>query len=90
MLLAALLWTALLASCASAPAPASGVEADTAARVLALPPADVVLLGEQHDAAEHQRIHQQVAASLARRGRLAALAIEMADRGRSTAGLPRA
>lgn len=62
---------------------------DTATRILALPPADVVLLGEQHDAPEHQRIHQQVVASFSERGRLAALVIEMAEHGRATTGLPR-
>ena len=59
----------------------------TAARVDALLPADALLLGEQHDAAEHQQIEQQVVAHLAGRGLLAALAIEMADAGASTATL---
>ncbi len=80
---------AALSGCASAPAPVGQFEADTAARLLALPRADVILLGEQHDAAEHQRIHQLVVASFARHGRLAVLVVEMAERGRSTAGLPR-
>ena len=48
---------------------------------------DVLLLGEQHDAAEHQQIHQQVMALLAQRGLLAALALEMADAGVTTARL---
>ncbi len=59
----------------------------TAARVDALLPADALLIGEQHDAAEHQQIEQQVVAHLAGRGLLAALAIEMADVGASTAKL---
>ena len=59
----------------------------TAARVDALLPADALLIGEQHDAAEHQQIEQQVVAHLAGRGLLAALAIEMADAGVSTAKL---
>jgi uncharacterized iron-regulated protein len=59
----------------------------TAARVDALLPADALLIGEQHDAAEHQQIEQQVVAHLAGRGLLAALAIEMADAGASTAKL---
>ena len=50
-------------------------------------PADVLLLGEQHDAAEHQLIQQQVIATLAARGVLAAVALEMADAGVSTASL---
>ncbi|WP_048438494.1 ChaN family lipoprotein [Caenimonas sp. SL110] len=50
--------------------------------------ADVVLLGEQHDAAQHQQIARDVVASLADRGELAALALEMAEHGASTAALP--
>jgi uncharacterized iron-regulated protein len=70
--------------------PAGGTIASataTAARVDALLPADALLIGEQHDAAEHQQIEQQVVAHLAGRGLLAALAIEMADAGASTAKL---
>jgi uncharacterized iron-regulated protein len=59
----------------------------TATRVDALLPADALLIGEQHDAAEHQQIEQQVVAHLAGRGLLAAVAIEMADAGASTAKL---
>jgi uncharacterized iron-regulated protein len=50
-------------------------------------PADAILLGEQHDAAEHQAIHAQVVRQLAARSQLAALALEMAEQGRSTQGL---
>lgn len=53
----------------------------------ALLPADLLLLGEQHDATEHQQIAQQVIAMLAGRGLLAAVALEMADAGVSTAKL---
>ncbi len=59
----------------------------TTSRLDALLPADVVLLGEQHDAKEHQQIHSQVIALLAERGLLAAVALEMADVGVTTAGL---
>ena len=52
-------------------------------------PADAILLGEQHDAAEHQRLQRGVVLELARRGQLAALVIEMAEQTRSTAGLAR-
>ena len=48
---------------------------------------DVVLLGEQHDAAGHPRTHERWVAGLAGRGRLAALALEMAEQGTGTAGL---
>ncbi len=51
-------------------------------------PADVLLLGEQHDATEHQRLQLAFVTELGRRGQLAALALEMANQGNSTAGLP--
>jgi uncharacterized iron-regulated protein len=83
----------VLSACASRPeapiaqAPANAAATATAARVDALLPADVLLVGEQHDAPEHQQIEQQVVAHLASRGLLAALALEMADTGVSTATL---
>lgn len=49
---------------------------------------DVLLLGEQHDAPEHQQLHRQAIQDLALSGRLAAVALEMAEQGASTAGLP--
>jgi uncharacterized iron-regulated protein len=52
-------------------------------------PADAILLGEQHDSPDHQRIHREVIDVLAARGALAAVALEMAPQGGSTAGLPR-
>ncbi|HYF42414.1 MAG TPA: ChaN family lipoprotein [Ramlibacter sp.] len=55
----------------------------------ALPAADVLLLGEQHDAATHQQRHRDAVQTLARQSRLAALALEMAEQGGTTAGLPR-
>ena len=80
-----------LAGCASRPEaprlePTRG-SAATAARLEALLPADVLLLGEQHDAPDHQHIEQQVIALLSSRGLLAALALEMAESGVSTATL---
>ena len=57
-------------------------------RLAAWLPADVLLLGEQHDAVAHQRVQQGLVATLAGRGQLAALALEMADSGTSTARLP--
>ena len=59
----------------------------TTTRLDALLPADFLLLGEQHDANAHQQIHQQVIALLAQRGLLAAVALEMADTGATTARL---
>ena len=73
---------ALLAGCASLPT------ADVRQRVDALLPADLILLGEQHDADAHQRLQRAVVLDLAGRGQLSALALEMADQGRSTRGLP--
>ena len=81
---------ALQGACASRPEvpilPALAGQAafDTAARLGRLLPADVLLLGEQHDSPEHQQIQQQVVANLAQRSLLAAVALEMADAGTST------
>jgi uncharacterized iron-regulated protein len=83
ILLAALLLT-LLGACAT---PAD--TPDIAARIRGLLPADVVLIGEQHDAPEHQQIHRELIEALAARGTLAAVALEMAPQGGSTAALPR-
>lgn len=49
---------------------------------------DLLILGEQHDAPEHRRLHLRTVRQLAARGQLAALALEMADAGHSTRGLP--
>lgn len=54
-----------------------------------LPDAPVLIFGEQHDQPDHQRQTAEAVATLAAQGRLAALVIEMAERGRSTTGLPR-
>ena len=71
------------AGCATRPPAASP------APLLALLPADVLLLGEQHDAPDHQRLEREAVQALAARGQLAGLVLEMAERGHSTAGLPR-
>lgn len=60
----------------------------TRAPVAQLSGVDALLLGEQHDAQAHPKLHERWVATLARRGQLAAVALEMADRGVSTAGLP--
>ncbi|MBC7599940.1 MAG: ChaN family lipoprotein [Polaromonas sp.] len=79
----------LLSACAKAPEPRLFPHAptDITVRTDALLPADLIALGEQHDAAEHQQIHRQVIEHLAVRGQLAALALEMAETGSSTAAL---
>jgi len=65
---------------AEAPSTAQGIEA--------LLPADFLLIGEQHDAPDHQRIEREAVEALATRGQLAALAIEMAEQGTDTGQLP--
>lgn len=50
-------------------------------------PPQILLLGEQHDAPQHQTLERDVVRLLLRHGRLSALALEMAEQGRSTAGL---
>ncbi|MGJ7582237.1 ChaN family lipoprotein [Variovorax sp. RHLX14] len=72
-----------LAGCASAPPTLDQ-------RVDRLLPADILLVGEQHDAAAHQQIEREIVESLASRGRLAALAVEMAESGNDTGKLPAA
>ncbi|MDB5966705.1 MAG: putative iron-regulated protein [Polaromonas sp.] len=81
------------AGCAAQPEPPvlrpldPGIASATAARIDPLLPTEVLILGEQHDAQQHQEIEQQVVALLASRGVLAALVLEMADTGASTASL---
>jgi uncharacterized iron-regulated protein len=75
-----LVWS--LGACATQSLPAKLAErADAGAQQL-------LLLGEQHDAAGHRQLQRQVIEMLAARGRLAALALEMAEQGHSTRGLP--
>lgn len=65
-----------------APAPWPGV-------LQTLLPADVLLLGERHDAPEHQQLQREAVEWLAGQGRLAALVLEMAEQSHGTQGLPR-
>ena len=76
-----------LAGCASHP----GVvpSAQWPAQLESALPTDVLLLGEQHDAPDHQRLQRDTVQWLAARGRLAAVVLEMAERGHSTAALAR-
>jgi uncharacterized iron-regulated protein len=50
---------------------------------------DALLLGEQHDADAHRALQERYVGQLVQGNALGALALEMAERGRSTAGLPR-
>lgn len=76
----------LLAACAAVPGAA--LDAAQQARLATLLPADAILLGEQHEAAEHHRLERQVVEWLAARDALAAVALEMAEQGHATTGLP--
>ncbi|KQO26278.1 hypothetical protein ASF11_00750 [Acidovorax sp. Leaf76] len=81
-----------IAPTASSPTTTSATAVSTAAwpaRLQALLPADVLLLGEKHDAAEHQQWQRDTVQALAARGQLAAVVMEMAEQGHSTTGLPR-
>jgi len=89
-LLLALLGSTLIAGCAGWPGGAEAPDAPIARRVEALLPTDALLLGEQHDAPEHHAIERETVEALAARGRLAALALEMAEEGNGTAHLPAA
>ena len=51
---------------------------------------DALLIGEQHDAKAHPRLQERWVSSLAERGTLSAVTLEMAERGTTTAGLPKA
>lgn len=73
---------ALLSACAHPPPNTVSALLD---RVL---PTPVLMLGEQHDAPEHQALQRDVVQALAARGQLGALVMEMADQGRQTTGLP--
>ena len=48
---------------------------------------DAVLIGEQPDAEAHPRLQERWVSTLAQRGQLGAVALEMAERGTTTAGL---
>lgn len=77
-----------LAACAAPPhAPNSDAAFPYSAPLAQLLPADVLILGEQHDAPHHQRIHLAVVQRLAHDHRLGALALEMASAGTSTTSL---
>ena len=69
-----------LAGCASSPPPSPSA---WHAELLQHPP-HILLLGEQHDAPEHQQWQRQTVEQWAASGQLAAVVLEMADAGRST------
>ena len=73
----------LLTACA-APSPTRLAE-----RLAQGPPSPLILLGEQHDAPEHQALQAELVQALSRRGSLAAVVMEMAEAGRDTRAVPR-
>jgi uncharacterized iron-regulated protein len=75
-----------LSGCAAPAWPAP--EAETARLALeGLLPANLLLVGEQHDAPEHQALQAELVRTLADTGRLGALVLEMAEAGQTTQGL---
>ncbi len=81
--------TALLLTGCAAPPRTHVSPADVPVALEALPPARLLLLGEQHDAEAHQALQHATVAHLAQQGRLAALVLEMAERGTHTRGVAR-
>ena len=82
----ALLMGLALAGCAQRPPVAEGEQWPLVLRTVL--PAEVLLLGEQHDDPEHQRMQHAAVQWLAIRNQLGAVVLEMAERGTSTAALP--
>lgn len=81
--------SALLVLLAALVSACAGTGSQVARRLDALLPADAILLGEQHDAAAHQQLQLAFVDTLAQRGQLAALVLEMAERGTNTSELAR-
>lgn len=61
---------------------------DWRSQTQSLPNSELVLLGEQHDAPEHQELARLSVKGLASKKQLSALLLEMADSGLTTEGLP--
>lgn len=67
--------------------PAYGQD-DWRSQVKTLPTSKLLLLGEQHDALEHQELARLIVETLAGKQKLSALLLEMVDYGQNTEGLP--
>jgi uncharacterized iron-regulated protein len=80
--------TLALSACAPGFGPATPAPDNPSAVLDGLLPADVVLLGEQHDAPQHQQRQREVLDALIAQRRAAALVIEMAEQGGDTRQLP--
>jgi uncharacterized iron-regulated protein len=75
----------LLAACAHQPPVAPSLDALLARTQ----PTPLLLVGEQHDAPEHQVLQRDLVQALAARKQLAAVVMEMVEAGRDTRGLAR-
>ncbi len=78
----------VLAGCASSASSPASTPGDWKRQLLLQHQPDVLLLGEQHDAPEHQQWQRETVTQWATQARLAAVVLEMADAGNSTQGLP--
>lgn len=78
--LVAALMAGALASCSALPRAQADLQG--------LLPTPLLLIGEQHDAPEHQALQRDTVRQLAARGELAAVVLEMVEQGRDTRGLP--
>ncbi len=74
----------VLLGCAAFVTHTSPPDSFYSAKIQQLLPADALLLGEQHDAPDHQRLHLLTVKALIAQQNLAALALEMASAGQST------
>jgi uncharacterized iron-regulated protein len=73
----------LLTACTATRPTPTGLSAD----LNGLLPTPLLLLGEQHDAPEHQALQRDAVEQLAGQGRLAAVVLEMVEQGPNTTGL---
>jgi uncharacterized iron-regulated protein len=88
MAVVGLLLCAALTACGSTALPHQA-HAALLVQAQQLPATPLLLLGEQHDAPEHQALQRATVQTLSQRGQLTALVLEMAEQGLQTTGLPR-
>ena len=79
-------YAAVLAGCAASATPRPIAE-EAREALQQLLPANLLLVGEQHDAPGHQTLQTELVRQLAETGRLGALVLEMADAGLTTQDL---